>query len=270
MTHYIGGTLETLRADLKAFISGNTKWIHDTCSDLLQLRKQKVEDFCNAIIEPGYQFDELAITVVCKMKIIHCLVLLENSYWTTRSKFDYQGCLVKLCYLGGGIYKELAPKYTGEPVKSVTFGSKKKNFTIADPPKSSVVDPLSSDLNVGCLSDHDEVQQPPNDTQCNETNIPGFEDLHNTGIIPENAVDSGEPPVQNRDGPTTDILEEAPPVEIRDGPGAEPPVQNQDVPSSIEDHESTHDVSSRTKKIQKTLTYTKTDQRTKLMPHRMK
>ena len=84
-----------LRADLKAFISANTKWIHDTCSDILQLRKQKVEDFCNSLIEPGFQFDELAITVVCKMKNIHCLVLLENSYWTTRAKFDFRGCLVK-------------------------------------------------------------------------------------------------------------------------------------------------------------------------------
>ena len=76
LTHYIGGMLETLRADLKAFIGANTKWIHDTCSDILQLRQQKVEDFCNSLIEPRFQFDELAITVVCKMKNIHCLVLL--------------------------------------------------------------------------------------------------------------------------------------------------------------------------------------------------
>ena len=123
--------LQTLRDDLKAFVGANTKWIHDTCSDILQLRKQKVEEFCNSLIEPGFQFDELAITVVCKMKNIHCLVLLENSYWTTHAKFDFRGCLVKLCYLGGGIYKEIAPKYTGAPVK---FGSKKKNFTVDDPP----------------------------------------------------------------------------------------------------------------------------------------
>ena len=116
---------------MKAFIGTNTKWIHDTCLDILQLRKQKVEDFCNSLIEPGFQFDELAITVVCKIKSIHCLVLLENSYWTTHAKFDFRGCLVNLCYLGGGIHKEIAPKYTGAPVK---FGSKKKNFTVDDPP----------------------------------------------------------------------------------------------------------------------------------------
>ena len=134
--------LQTLRADLKEFIGANTKWIHETCLDILELRQQKVEDFCNSLIEPGFQFDELAITVVCKMKSIHCLVLLEKSYWTTRAKFDFRGCLVKLCYLGGGIYKEITSKYTGEPIQ---FGSKKKNFTVTDPPKSAVKDPLSSD-----------------------------------------------------------------------------------------------------------------------------
>ena len=170
---------------MKAFISANTKWIHDTCADILHLRKQKVEDFCNSLIEPGFQFDELAITIVCKMKNIHCLVLLENSYWTTRAKFDFRGCLVKLCYLGGGIYKEIAPKYTGAPV---TFGSNKKNFTVADPPKSAVKDPLSSDLNVGHLPDHDKAQQPSN-----EMDLTGIEDLVDTGLLPS---------VENHDGPT--------------------------------------------------------------------
>ena len=94
-----------------------------------------------------------------------------------------------MCYLGGGIYKEITPKYIGEPVK---FGSKKKNFTVADPPKSSVVDPLSSDLNVGRLSDHDEAQQPSNDTKCNETDLPRIEDLQDTGILPQNADISEE------------------------------------------------------------------------------
>ena len=106
------------------------------------------------------------------MKSIHCLVLLENSYWTTCAKFDFRGCLVKLYYLGVGIYKEIAPKYTGEPVK---FGSKKKNFTVTDPPESAVKHLLSSDLNVGRLSDHDEAQQPSN-----EMDLAGFEDLEDT------------------------------------------------------------------------------------------
>ena len=209
-----------LRADLKAFIGANTEWIHDTCLDILQLRKQKVEDFCNSLIEPEFQFDKLAITVVCKMKSIHCLVLLENSYWTMYAKFDFRGCLVKLCYLGSGIYKEIAPKYTGAPVK---FGSKKKNFTVDDSPKCTVKDPLSSDFNVGRLSDHDEAQQPSN-----ETDLAGIEDLVDTGLLPS---------VENHDGPSdVDILKETPPVENRDEP------ITTDAVSSVENHDGPTDV----------------------------
>ena len=132
-----------------------------------------------------------------------------------------------MCYLGGGIYKEIAPKYTGEPIQ---FGSKKKNFTVANPPESAVKDPLSSDLNVGHLSDHDEAQQPSN-----ETDLAGIEDLEDTGIlsVPTDCVlrngpisTDALPSVENRDGPiNTDSL---PSVENQDGPSAvdssEPPV----------------------------------------------
>ena len=107
-----------------------------------------------------------------------------------------------MCYLGGGIYKEITPKYTGEPIK---FGSK-KNFTVADPPESAVKDPLSSDLNVGHLSDHDEAQQPSN-----ELDLAGFEDLEDTGILP--VATDGVPSVENRDGPIADISKETPSVE---------------------------------------------------------
>ena len=40
-------------------------------------------------------------------------------------------------------------------------------------------DPLSSDFNVGRLSDHDEAQQPSN-----ETDLAGIEDLVDTGLLP--------------------------------------------------------------------------------------
>ena len=122
-----------------------------------------------------------------------------------------------MCYLGGGIYKEITSKYTGEPIQ---FGSKKKNFTVADPPKSAVKDPLSSDFNVGHLSDHDEAQQ-----SSNETDLASIEDLEDTGML---SVAADVPSVENRDGAiTTDTV---PSVENRDGPSAvdssEPPVQN--------------------------------------------
>ena len=130
-------------------------------------------------------------------------------------------------------------------------------------------DPLSSDFNVGRLSDHDEAQQPSN-----ETDLAGIEDLVDTGLLPS---------VENHDGPTdVDISKETPPVEKRDahittdtvsslenhdGPSdvdisketppavdsSEPPVQNRDGPRSIDeplvqDNGSESDVSTRDKK----------------------
>ena len=72
-----------LRADLKTFISDNIRWIHEACADLLVKWNMKVEELCKAFIELSYQFDELAISVVCKMKNMHCLVLCDNTHWTT-------------------------------------------------------------------------------------------------------------------------------------------------------------------------------------------
>ena len=100
-------------------------------------------------------------------------------------------------------------------------------------------DPLSSDFNVDHLSDHDEAQQPSN-----ETDLAGIEDLVDTGLLPS---------VENHDGPTdVDISKETPPVENQDGPTAvdssEPPVQNRDGPittdavPSVENHDGPTDV----------------------------
>ena len=157
LCHYLGGTPKTLREELEIFVNNNTSWIHQACADILTFRNQKVEEFCNSLIEPRCVIDELALTVICKMKNVHCLVLCDNTYWTTRTKFDYQGCTIKLCYLGGGIFKELAPKFTGQ---SVQFGTKRKNF--------SVEDPLSTEVNVGRLSDceyeYESGTNPPSST----------------------------------------------------------------------------------------------------------
>ena len=84
-------------------------------------------------------------------------------------------------------------------------------------------DPLSSDFNVGHLSDHDEAQQPSN-----ETDLAGIEDLVDTGLLPS---------VENHDGPSdVDISKETPPVENRDRP------ITTDAVSSVENHDGPTDV----------------------------
>ena len=180
---------------MKTFVSKNINWIQQACTQILNIHDEKLEDFCNRLIEPGYTFDELAISIVCFMKKVHCLVLCDNTYWTTRSKYDYSNCLIKLCYLSGGVYKEVSPKLLG---KSVSFGSKRKGI--------HVVDPVSSDFNVGHMPETIDMTEDPSGSiepeqttdfiqiQMDPTqqSVPTGQydgDLVDTGILPEPAQD---------------------------------------------------------------------------------
>ena len=180
---------------MKTFVSKNINWIQQACTQILNIHDEKLEDFCNQLIEPGYTFDELAISIVYFMKKVHCLVLCDNTYWTTRSKYDYSNCLIKLCYLGGGVYKEVSPKLLG---KSVSFGSKRKGI--------HVVDPVSSDFNVGCMPETIDMTEDPSgsiepeqtidfiqiQTDPMQQSVPTGQydgDLVDTGILPEPAQD---------------------------------------------------------------------------------
>ena len=184
-----------LRSDLKTFVSKNINWIQQACTKILNIRDEKLEDFCNRLIEPGYTFDELAISIVCFMKNVHCLVLCDNTYWTTRSSYNYSNCLVKLCYLTRGVFKEVSPKLVGQ---SVLFGSKRKGI--------HVVDPVSLDLNVGHMpetidmtedpsgsiepehtTDSTQIQTDPSQQSVHNGDYGG--DLLDTGILPELAQD---------------------------------------------------------------------------------
>ena len=146
------------------------------------------------------------------MKNIHCLVLCNNSFWTTRDKLDYRGCAIKLCYLGGGIFKEIAPKFHSESVK---FGTKKKNFSVEKPQESWISDPLSTELNVGRSSDNlDENPSGSTEQECavDQPDTVMQEDLEGTGILPDtdavetsmqNSIETSvEESVQNQAGPT--------------------------------------------------------------------
>ena len=52
-------------------------------------------------------FDELCITVACRALDIHCVILLEGGFWSTRPNNDTTDCLLKLCYVGDYGFKEL-------------------------------------------------------------------------------------------------------------------------------------------------------------------
>ena len=126
-------------------MSANIGWILKACAVLLSDRNLKVDDYVNQLIEPHFSFDEVAITIVCKMYNVHCLVLCNQTYWTTRSHANYADCVIKLAYFGNGLFKEIIPQI-GK--KTAYMGvSAKDSIPVVDHDKTSQ-NPLSSDLDL--------------------------------------------------------------------------------------------------------------------------
>ena len=108
LTHSVGGTMQTLQIDLKKFVNANIGWFHKACAVILSARNLKVNEYGNQLIEPHFSFDKVAITIVCKMYNVHCLVLCNQTYWTTRSHANYTNCVMKLAYFGNGLFKKIS------------------------------------------------------------------------------------------------------------------------------------------------------------------
>ena len=110
-------------------------------------RNIKLDQYVNQLVEPNFRFDEVAITIVCKMYNIHALILCKNTYWTTRSHANYANCLVKLAYFGNGLYsRSWYLKLTSKPV-FMGISPETANSCNLDH-QSTALDQLSSDLDV--------------------------------------------------------------------------------------------------------------------------
>ena len=61
------------------------------------------------IVSGVHAFDAMAILLACVCHNILAMILLQKSYWTTRSGNDYSQTVVKLAYVGSGILKFIVP-----------------------------------------------------------------------------------------------------------------------------------------------------------------
>ena len=127
-------------------MSKNINWIKQACTKILNICDEKLEDFCNRLIEPGYSFDELAILIICFMKKVHCLVLCDNTYGPLGLNMINQ--IASLNYVISA--EVFTKKFLG---KSVSFGSKRKGI--------HVVDPVSCDFNVGRMPEMIDMTEDP-------------------------------------------------------------------------------------------------------------
>ena len=100
--------METFRARVKLFASQHTDWIYKVGRSALQKSQLSIETFVKGIGSGYINFDELCLLVSCRAFNIHCAVLLEGSYWTTRKNNSFNGCLLRFAYMGDAIFKEIS------------------------------------------------------------------------------------------------------------------------------------------------------------------
>ena len=108
-------------------------------------RHIKVDVYVNQLIEPHFSFDKVTIMTVCKMCSVYCLVLCNQTYWTTRSHANYADCLMKLAYFGNELFKEIISQIK---MKTVYMGVLAKDSISVVDHEKKLQNPLSSDLDL--------------------------------------------------------------------------------------------------------------------------
>ena len=66
-----------------------------------------VTDFVKGLQNGTILFDKLCITLACRAFNVHCVVLLDGAYWSTRPNNNFTDCLLKIAYVGDFGFKEL-------------------------------------------------------------------------------------------------------------------------------------------------------------------
>ena len=106
-SHYVNIGYEDFLVIITKFAADNMQWIQKVGGDHLRRSKLTVQDFVKGILNRTNMFNELCITVACRTFNIHCVILLEGSFWCTRPNNDFTDCLLKICYVGDFGFKEL-------------------------------------------------------------------------------------------------------------------------------------------------------------------
>ena len=95
-------------AKIKKFAMRNLTWISTIGTAVLKRCKLRPEDYIKNLVNGTIPFDELAIVIMCRVYNIHCIVLLNEGYWTTHSNSMFHDCLLWLAYVGDFGFKEIS------------------------------------------------------------------------------------------------------------------------------------------------------------------
>ncbi|MCG8621337.1 MAG: hypothetical protein MJE68_04945 [Proteobacteria bacterium] len=107
LSHYIEGDLQLddIRKEIARFAEDNCDWIEAVGKPSLDAFGCKtVNDYIDALLEGTVVLDQLAVLLFARVYKIHCVIILNGRFWSTRSDFNHNECQIKLAFTGD--YKE--------------------------------------------------------------------------------------------------------------------------------------------------------------------
>ena len=80
-------SLEKLLQKIDDFASDQTNltWISQVSQSTLSKFSMTASDYVRDLVQSTVILDELAILIACRVLNIHCVVLMSQKYWSTRS-----------------------------------------------------------------------------------------------------------------------------------------------------------------------------------------
>ena len=132
-SHYINIDMKQFCERIKQFVLQNLGWIQKVGRDVL-VRSQLTSDaFVKGLVAGTILFDELCLTVACRAFNIHCVVLLNGSFWTTHPNNQLHHCLLCLAYVWDYEFKEICAETTAiideQATEEYTYDSSDEDLT---------------------------------------------------------------------------------------------------------------------------------------------
>ena len=106
-THQINIDYKELQTAIYKFALDNQDWLQKVSADALNRADLTVEDFLKGLHNESLIFDELCIILTCHVFNVHCVVLLDGSYWCTWPNNEFHDCLIKIAYVDDFGFKEV-------------------------------------------------------------------------------------------------------------------------------------------------------------------
>ena len=106
--------VQKLRENFKQFAVKNSDWITKVGIDVLRRSQLTTDQYIKNICNGTIPFDELAVLMTCRIYNVHCLILLKNSYWTTRPNSMFHDSILRLAYCGDFVFKEISTELADE------------------------------------------------------------------------------------------------------------------------------------------------------------